>query len=166
MKPIKQTTYETCLACCLLMLTGKSGKDQIEIWKHGWEFNYLIGQLNFFGNKYNKKITTYIENKYYFNKLKKQSGKNINIVNSKINLKLIDELLKTGQVIVYLDCYYLYHIVHAPHFVVAAKRIKDKMEIIDSNDSKIKMIPIRDLNKGIISLRNHLKYSPVLIKMD
>ena len=79
MKPIKQSTYETCLTCCLLMLAGKSKKDEIEIWKHGWKFNYLIGQLNFVSSKYNKKVTAYIENKYYFNELKKQVGKNVKI---------------------------------------------------------------------------------------
>jgi hypothetical protein len=129
-----------------------------------WKFNYLIGQLNFVSNKYNKKFITYIENKYYFNDLKKQSNINIELVNSKIDLKLIDNFLKEGILIVYLDCYYLYHILHAPHFVIAVKRIADKIEIIDPNDGKIKMIRVNELNKGIISLRNHLKYSPVLIK--
>jgi hypothetical protein len=40
------------------MMTGKTRKDEIEIWKHGWKFNYLIGQLNYIANKYKKEITS------------------------------------------------------------------------------------------------------------
>lgn len=169
-KPLKQSTYETCLTCCLLMLAGKSRKDEIEIWKHGWKFNYLIGQINFVSSKYNKKVTAYIENKYYFNELKNQGGKNVRLINSKINLKLINKLLEEGSVGVYCDAYYPFAAhsgyVHAPHFIVCLSRDGDFMELADPWDGQIKKWPVKEINKAIISLRNHLKYSPVLITIN
>lgn len=163
MKIIKQSTYETCLSCCLLMMAGKTRKDEIEIWKHGWKFNYLIGQLNYIARKYGKRIEAYVENKYYLSQLQKQKCNSIKLLNKKINTKLLIKLLEKGKVIVYIDCYYLQKVLHAPHFVVAVRQVKDDIEIADPFDGEIKRIPIRVVNRAISSLRNHLKYSPVLI---
>ena len=167
MKIIKQTTYETCLASVLLMLISESWSrnKEIEIWKHGWEFNYLIGQLNYVAKKYKKNFVVYIENRYYFKKLQKEKSGEIKLVNSKIDIRLIEKLFKSGSVIVYLDNYYLRKIVHAPHFVLAEKCKDDTIEIADPYDGKRKKISGKIINKAIISLRNHLKYSPVLIRV-
>jgi hypothetical protein len=166
MKIIKQSTYETCLASCLLMATGGPRKDEIEIWKHGWEFNYLIGQLNYVASKYGKKIEAYVENKYYFNQLQKKKDAGVQLINKKIDIKLIGELLKNGGVIVYLDIYYLQKILHAPHFVLALEKDKDFMKIADPSSGRIKKISIKTFQEGISGLRNHLKYSPVLITVS
>ena len=154
MKIIKQSTYETCLPCCLLMMSNKGNKDEIKIWKQGWRFNYLIGQLNYVARKYGKAIKAYIQNQ-------KEDG--VELVNKKITIALIDELLVKGNVIIYIDNYYLQGILHAPHFVMALRRIEKIIEIVDPFDGKLKKIPADTIQKGIISLRNHLKYSPVLI---
>src|SRR3989339_690681 len=126
MQPMKQSTYESCLSCCLLMLCGQSQKDEINVWKHGWEFNYLIGQLNF--------------------------------VKKKIDIVLIRELLESGPVIVYLDCYYLQKILHAPHFVLAVKCDENTVTIIDPRDGLQKTMPVNILEDSITSLRSHLLY--------
>lgn len=167
MKVIKQTTYETCLASTLLMLIGESWtkRKEIEIWKHGWEFNYLIGQLDYVAKKFRKSFKVYIENKYYFEKLRKENDKAIKLINTKIDMKLIKELLENAPVIVYLDNYYLQKAVHTSHFVLAEKYNNDVMEIADSYDGKRKEISGKIIKKAIISLRNHLKYSPVLISV-
>jgi hypothetical protein len=56
----------------------------------------------------------------------------LELINKKINLGLIDRLIKSGPVIVYVDGYYphdqLYY-VHAPHFVVVIE-IKDNFVIV------------------------------------
>lgn len=168
MKIIKQSTYETCLACCLLMMTGGIRKDEIEIWKRGWRFNYLIGQLNYVVRKYDREFEVYVENKYYFNQLQKQKGRGIKLVNKKIDTKLLNRLLEIDKVIVYLDSYYPYNAryVHAPHFVIAARKIKGDIEVADPFDGKLKKISISTIKKGINSLRNYLKYSPVLITIS
>jgi hypothetical protein len=138
-------------------------KDEIEIWKHGWKFNYLIGQLNYAASKYGKKFEAYIENKYYFNQLQKQKDKGVELVNKKIDTKLIAELLKNGKVIVYLDIYYLQNILHAPHFVLALEKGRDFIKIADPSSGKTGKISVATIRKGINGLRDHLKYSPVLV---
>lgn len=163
MKIIKQSTYETCLACCLLIIADGARKDEIEIWKHGWKFNYLIGQLNYVANKYGVKFEAFIENKYYFDQLQKQKRRGVTLVNKKIDVILINELLKKGTAIVYVDNYVLQKVLHAPHFVLALERRADHMEIADPFDGKIKKVSVNSIRKGIGDLRNHLKYSPVVI---
>lgn len=163
MKILKQSTYETCLASCLLMIADGPRKDEIEIWKHGWKFNYLIGQLNYIAGKYGKKIEAYVENKYYFSQLQKEKNRRIHLVNKKIDALLINKLLKKGKVIVYFDIYYLQHILHAPHFILAIEQNGDFIKIADPSDGKVKKISMGTIEKGIAGLRNHLKYSPVLI---
>jgi len=144
-------------------MSNKGNKDEIKIWKQGWRFNYLIGQLNYVARKYGKAIKAYIENQYYFNELQNQKEDGVELVNKKITIALIDELLVKGNVIIYIDNYYLQGILHAPHFVMALRRIEKIIEIVDPFDGKLKKIPADTIQKGIISLRNHLKYSPVLI---
>ncbi len=167
MKVIKQTTYESCLASTLLMLVGESWsrKKEIEIWKHGWEFNYLIGQLNHAAKKYEKNLQVYIENRYYFEKLRKEKSQKVELVNARISMGLIRKLLENGSVVVYLDNYYLQKVVHAPHFVLAERRMDDIIEIADPYNGKRKKISGEIIKKAIIDLRNHLKYSPVLIRV-
>lgn len=165
MRVIKQSTYETCLACCLIMMAGKARKDEIAIWQHGWKFNYLIGQLNYVADKYDDGTEVYVENKYYFNQLRRQKGNRVKLINRKIDVKLLSRLLKNGKVIIYLDNYYLQKILHVPHFVLAIRQLKDKFEIADPYDGKLKKIPGKIIDKAIISLRKHLKYSPALIRM-
>ena len=163
MKIIKQSTYETCLACCLLMMVGTIKKDEIEIWKHGWKCNYLMGQLNYVADKHNKIFKVYVENEYYFNQLKKQKNKNIQLVNKKIDIKFLSHLLQEGNAIVYLDNYYQLKFLHTPHFVIASKRIENNIEIVDPYDGVVKNVSAKTIGKAIINLRNHLGYSPVLI---
>ena len=166
MKILKQSTYETCLACCLLMVVDGKRKDEIEIWKHGWEIGqYLIGQLNYVANKYGKSVEAYIENKYYFNQLENQKEKKVKLINKKIDTKLLGKLLENGPVILYSDRYnpdgagY----VHAPHFTLALEQKDKSFKIADPFDGKLKEISAKDVRKRIGSLRNHLKYSPVLV---
>ena len=94
----------------------------------------------------------------------------LKLVNIKIDLKLINKLLEKGNVGVYCDAYYPYTpnsgYVHAPHFIVGLKKAGNFIEVADPWDGQIKQWPVKEINKAIISLRNHLKYSPVLITMD
>ncbi len=87
----------------------------------------------------------------------------MNPKNKKINKKLFSNLLENQKVIIYIDCFYLYKILHAPHFVVALRQSKNMIEIADPGDGKIKKISVEIIKKGIDSLRSHMKYSPVLI---
>lgn len=165
MKILKQSTYESCLACCLLMIIDQDNQDEIEIWKHGWNFNYLIGQLNYVSKKYDCKLEVFVENIYYFNQLNRQKEGGIKLENQEIDAKLLSHILETGKAIVYLDHYYLDGVVHSPHFVVAMSEVEDKIEIADPGDGEIKMVPKDTIIKAINSLRSYMLYSPVLIKI-
>ena len=147
------------------MIDDGARKDEIEIWRHGWKFNYLIGQLNYVAEKYGKKFEAYIENKYYFNQLQKQKRSGVTLINKKISARLISQLLKDGKVIVYLDIFNLENILHAPHFVLALGQDKNSLKIADPSSGKVRKIPIRTITKGIDSLKGHLKYSPVLVTL-
>ena len=167
MKVIKQSTYETCLASALLMLIGEpwNRNKEIEIWKQGWKFSYLISQLNYVAKKYKKDFSVYVENWHYFIELQKEKGRGVELINAKIDMQSVKKLLNSSPVIVYLDNYYLQRVIHTPHFVLAERYNGDIIEIADPYDGKEKKISSETFKKAIISLRNHLKYSPVLVRL-
>lgn len=165
----QQTTFETCLAVCLLNILGVkiTPKREREIFYYALNFskdNFVVGHLDFVARKFGAKIDFYIDNKSFFNFIKKfKFSKNISLIQEKINLKLIDKLLKISPVIVYLDAYYLLKIVHYPHFIIVIKKLNDEYKIFDPWQGKIKNMNSKILSKSISSLRNHLKFCPLLI---
>ena len=166
-KSYKQTTYESCLAFCLLMLLDKkpTRSEEINTWKRGWKFNYLLGQLNYFSRKHKKHFNIWVENTYYFKELKKKECDRINLINQKIDIRLIKSLLNDEKLIIYLDGYYMHYTVHYAHFILGMKIDKEnKIETIDPYAGKAEVVPFGQIKKGIISLRNHLKFSPILIQ--
>ncbi|RMG82926.1 MAG: hypothetical protein D6707_01955, partial [Bacteroidetes bacterium] len=88
----------------------------------------------------------------------------INLIQEKINLKLINKLIKISPVIVYVDSYYLWKVSHYPHFIIVVEKSKNGYKIFDSWDGKIKQVNSNVLSKAIISLRNLLKFCPQLIQ--
>jgi hypothetical protein len=164
-KCYQQTTYETCLAVCLMWLTDitPTGRKEITIWKSGWHFNFLIGQINYLVENYNKLIDVCVENKTYCKELINKAHNNIQIRQRKINIKLIDKYLAGGPVIAYLDNYFLQNIVHAPHFIIILSSKADKYVVADPWDGEIKVLAKCKIEIAINSLRLHLKFSPILI---
>ena len=161
----KQTTYESCLSVALMQLLGikPSRSKEINIWKSGWDFNFLIGQVNYVSNKYDKKITICVENPLYLNDLKKQNSSYVSLIHKRIDSKLINSLLRYGKFIIYLDNYYIQKVTHAPHFILIQKENKNDYLISDPWDGKQKLINKKTIHKAVSSLRNHLKFSPIII---
>lgn len=164
MKVIKQSTYETCLPACLLMLTNQAPnvKEEIRIWKSGWKFNYLSGQLNYLSN-HGYRFTVDIENKYYFHDLSKVIRRGTTLVRSQITQQHLKKRIANGPCVVYVDNYVFAKITHAPHFILALKEKNGEVMIADPWDGKIRKVLLKDIMRGIMSLRKHLLYSPVLI---
>ena len=184
-KPYIQTTYETCLPSCLIMLLSlrSNPEEEIEIWRHGWSFErkyctYVIGQLNYVASKWGVHFELIIENKgdYYINE--KLALPQIKTRNSKIDLELIKKNLGFGPVILYVDSYYIpkyinksYHsppeyiksFYHYPHFILILS-LKRRIKIIDSLDGKVKFIKKGAIKNAIASLRSPLSFSPFLIR--
>ena len=72
----EQTTLETCLAVDLLNLVGVkiSQKLEKEIINYALDFskdNFTIGHLDFVAKKFNVRLDFYVDNKSFFNFIKK-----------------------------------------------------------------------------------------------
>ena len=166
----EQSTFETCLAVSLLNLVGiKISKNkEREVIDYALDFSkydFTVGHLDFVAKKFNAKFDFYVDNVKFFNFIKKINFSNkINLICQKINLKFIDKLIKNSPVVIYLDSYYFYKISHYPHFIIVMKKLKNGYKIFDPWDGKIKDINSAVLSKGIISLRNLLKFCPQLIQ--
>ena len=67
----KQTTYESCLAVCLMHLINvqPNAEKELAIWQKGWTSNYLIRQLNYVSKEYEVNFKVYVGNKYYYDSL-------------------------------------------------------------------------------------------------
>ena len=162
----KQTTYETCLAVNLMLIAAlkPNRSKELKIWQAGWDFNFLTGQANYVAKNFDKKFQIYIENSFYFSTLFNKVYTDIKLECLKIEEKLINELIKSQPLILYIDNYIIQQIVHAPHFIILIKMEGNKVfEIFDPWDGEIKLISKEVILKAIRSLRTHLRYSPVLI---
>lgn len=165
-KPYKQSFYETCMTVCLMLLCGIKPSKRLEflIWKNGWKQNvYLSGQINFIAGRFQKYFTLTVESKSYLREVNKKISRRIKLESRKIDIRLIKKKLNSGPVIIYLDDFYIYRYVHYPHSLLALGFQSGKLRCADPWDGKIKWLKIGAIKNGIRSLRNHLKYSPILI---
>ena len=164
-KPYKQTTFETCLAVCLMLMAGikPTYKREVQICKMGRGFNFAKGQLNYLARNLGKDLAVFVDNKTYFRKFKRDLHKKIVAQNEKIDLRMLKSKLINGPVIIYLDSYYLHKEIHYPHFVLSFDSHRNRIQIMDPWIGKIKWIPEQKIKKGIISLRNHLRFCPLAI---
>jgi hypothetical protein len=177
----QQKHPETCLAKCLMILLEKvknkkiPDKYELELLVFSLKYereNIARGHLEKVVKDFRVKISWVADSKIFFDFVKKMKiPKEINLINKKINLKLIDSLLEK-PLILYLDRFYLwkkewglYYKYHYMHFVIVNKKIGNFYEIIDPDDGKIRKIESKKLSKAIISLRNHLWISPQIIQI-
>ncbi len=165
-----QSTFESCLSVDLLNLieTKISPKKERKVLDYALDYSkdhFTLGHLDFVATKFRVGLDYYMDNKLFFNFTKQFlfSGK-INLLQEKIDLRLIDKLIKISPVIVYLDAFVIWKITHAPHFIIVIENSKNGYNIYDPWDGKIRLINSKVLSKAIISLRNLLKYCPQLIQ--
>lgn len=172
MKIYRQTTYETCLACCLLMLIREnySRAKEISIWENGWgvldfgrRFNFMIAQVSYVAKNYRKGFKIYIEEKNYYRELVKKKPYRIEIFNVKIDINLISKLIKENILIVYVDNFYLRKRNHSPHFILVIKQNKKSFLIGDPLRGRKIYVSKKVLIRAIRSLKNHLAFSPLVI---
>ncbi len=166
----EQTTFETCLAVNLLNLIGVKISKKLErkVIDYALDFskeNFTIGHLDFIAKEFNVGLDFYVDNKTFFNFMRELKFSNkINLIQKKIDLKLINKLIKISPVIVYVDSYYLWKVSHYPHFIIVIEKSKNGYNIFDPWDGKIKRIDSNVLSKAISGLRNILKICPQLIQ--
>ncbi|NOZ81621.1 MAG: hypothetical protein GXO63_00515 [Candidatus Micrarchaeota archaeon] len=174
-KLIKQNTCETCLPICLLALLSSERKninfekEELKILVEGLKFtklDYAIGQVAYVVKKYGIQSNVFIEFKNFFNQLNKlKLPKGLELINEKINAKLLKTLLNRSFIIVYIDQFYIGHVYHFPHFIILISFGNDFVKLYDPWDGKIKMVQKSRFMKGIQSLRNKWKISPKIIQL-
>jgi hypothetical protein len=147
-----------------------SQKKELEILNHALKFtkyDFAIGHLDYIARRYGKKINLYHDNYILYKIINRTKfSKKINVEVQKIDLKFIDNVIKKGPAIVYLDSYYLWNIVHFPHFIIVLEKIGNRYRIFEPWDGKIKKISSKMVSKAIISLRNHLRFCPQVIQFQ
>lgn len=174
--PYKQTRYDSCLVVCFLMhlkiLKGLdfSKNDEIKLLNKGlerFEKAYYPGIILEFVKRYKLKLNFIIENRYLYEELKPRlENEELALRSNLINPELIDGIVsKNRRLILYLDNFYLGDVIHSPHFVLLEKRIRNRFVIIDPWRGRRMYLIKERLEEGIMSLRNHLKFSPVLIEL-
>jgi hypothetical protein len=177
----QQKHPETCLAKCLMILIEKLKNIKIG---DEYELDLLIfslkyereniarGHLEKVVKDFEVKIDWVADSKIFYDFVNKmQIPKEISLLNQKINLFLIDKLLK-NPLIVYTDRFNLwkegddlYYKYHYPHFVIITQKKGENYEVIDPDDGKVKIIDAKSLGDAINSLRNYLWISPQIIQV-
>lgn len=169
LKPSRQNTCEGCLPACLLMLINKKVTFSTELglivggFKRYRE-SYAPGIIKEFVSKYNKRVKVYVHSKYFFKKLRWLADFNIQFEHHKINLELMNRL--DVPFIAHVDDRILRRSVHWPHFVIVERKHKNKFVLIDPWDGKRKFLNENKLMYGVLSLKNYLKYCPLLIIVE
>ncbi len=163
-----QSTYETCLVCCLLAEITQINKDiELDCIIHSLKFSkkdFVGGHLDFIEKNFNKKLIRIVDNKFYFENYVEKSTSDLSPVQiNKINLNLINKFIEKSRIIIYLDNYFLHKEVHFPHFVTILKKADNSYLIYDPWDGNEKVIEGKILSKAISSLRNNLKFCPQMI---
>lgn len=144
----KQTTYETCLACCLLSGAGIriTKKLELETITHSMKFSkhdFVGGHLDFM--------------KIFPVKLRK--------IIRDIDLTLVDELIEKRP-IVYVDSYCLFGKPHLPHFITVLEKKRNGYVIYDPWDGKKKLLSEKKLSNGISLLKNYIKLKSHIIVIE
>jgi len=138
---------------------------EIEIWKRGWDMNFLIGQLNYAVEKYGRPLSLFVDHAGYSRELKAQTKKDVFVQHAKIDLRFLRRALACGRVIVYVDYFYLRRYTHNPHFIVVNRVVGAKFEIEDPGFGTRTLVEAEKLGRAIVGLRNHLFFSPIVISL-
>ncbi len=162
----KQTTFETCLSCCLLQAVSQekiTKKNELACINHAMNYSrndFVIGHLDFIVKKFNVRIERIVDNKHFYSYIKK-----IKTQVQKIDLRLIDRFIKKKPIL-YIDSIVLFHVYHYPHFITMLEKEGSKYKIFDVWDGEIKTIDAKIIAQGISSLRNKIKLCPQMLIVE
>lgn len=170
-----QTTYETCLACCLLQAVDRikplkiSQKLELDCLNHSLMFtrdDFTIGHLDFIAKKFKVNIRRIVDNKPFLMYVKKlKSSPFITTEVQKIGLKLLNKLIDKKPII-YIDAYYLFGMYHCPHFVTVLDHVGETYKIFDTWSGREILVEGKKLRKSISSIRNSMKLCPQVIIIE
>lgn len=169
-KTYRQTTCESCLSCCLLYVAStlqpgvRHADHEVECLLYALRFSkadFTLGHLAYMTSRYSFRIHRIVEQRAW---VRATAGscrpRRITIVEKRIDLRVVDEMLAFGPVILYIDAYTLYQSCHYPHFITVLSRKHDGYDVFDPWDGKTKVVPLRALAQAIASLRSRIKLCP------
>ena len=129
--------------------------------------DYAIGQLRYIVEKYGVTIHAIVENSIFYKELSKlKHPLKLKLENKKVDKKLIQEISKKTNPIVYIDRFYIDGDYHYPHFVVVTSWSNDKVRFFDPWIGKEIVVDAKKFARALQGLRNHLKLSPKLIYIE
>lgn len=152
-KNYRQTTYQTCLACCLLQKASEikrikiTQKLELKCVNHSMRYSkdsFALGHIDFIQKRFGISPTL------------------IKDRNKRISIDLIDRLIET-QPIVRIDCFYLGSHYHQPHYIIVRLRNGDGYAFYDPWDGKEKTMHRETLERAIESLRTYIRLEPEII---
>lgn len=165
-----QTTFETCLSVDLLQFTEEKISKEVELKTVNYAMNFsknnfTIGHLDFIAKNFSLGLDFYVDNNWFLNFINKfKFSDRIKVFHKKIDLNFINSQVNISPIIVYVDSFALWKITHAPHFIIVIEQTREGYKIYDPWDGNIREISSKTLSKGIINLRNLLKYCPQIIQ--
>lgn len=87
------------------------------------KYDFIIGHLEFIYKKSGIKFKRIVDNKLFFNYLKKHEFVNkFKTEIKRIDLKMIDKFLLKSSLVLYIDSFPFYKIYHIPHFIVVISK--------------------------------------------
>lgn len=174
--PYQQSLTDSCLVACFLMLLQAqkditfTEKEEQHLALNGSKRKYpfyVVGIPYEVAVEYNAHITIFADNKYFTKVLEKSFGdtKNIEVKHQPVKVSLIQELLQKQPLICYVDNNALGNYSHSPHFIVLEKATESFFHIVNPWTGKKKRISRETLEKGIRSLKTHVKMCPLLFSI-
>ncbi|MDI6737637.1 MAG: hypothetical protein QME12_03915 [Nanoarchaeota archaeon] len=178
-QPYKQTTSESCLACCLLQLryfhTGKkiTQKNERNMLFHALRYSrmdFVAGHLDFFEKQFSLKTRRYVHNKILYELVKNECKTDMQI--RKIDINFINEMTKAQLIALILDASLLYkHLYnmipyHYPHWIVVYGKENNEYRIYEPWEGKECLIPERILKDSLKSFLCRLWGAPQMIILN
>lgn len=174
----KQSTCESCLACCLLQLrnlhTGKriTQKEERNMLFHSLKFSrkdFVAGHLDFFEKQFEIKTIRYVHNRILYELVKDECRTNMQI--RKIDLEFINETIQKQPIAIIIDSAplnkYLYNMVpfHYPHWIVVYEKEKNSYRIYEPWEGKDTILPEKILKESLKSFLCRLWGAPQVIAL-
>ena len=171
-KKYKQSTVESCLACCLLNLIAPektpTKKQEFSLLISALKFtreDFVTGHLGYIKRKYKKGLIRYVHNEFLYNDLKKIKCKE-RIIQRKIDISFIDKLLSNNPIIISLDAYQFDKFYHYPHWILVYKKVGKGYLIYEPWEGKAKYMPENKLKESLKSYLQRLWMAPQIITQN
>ena len=172
--PYRQTTCESCLPVCLLMvnefLTGKrfGRKEETELMSQGLldhERNYAVGMLIAAKKLNGMKFKFWIRGPKNRDYVRSELPKDVDVFEEEISIELIDKLLeKKKPVIILTDGFYFGIEGHWTHYVVISENLGKNYAVYNPWTGKKEISPKKLVSKALSQAWNKLLFATMIIE--